>query len=292
MAVSFSPFAGAGWQFFTNTGDVLAGGKIYTYAAGTTTPLATYQEVTGVTPHANPIVLDSAGRVSSEIWLTQGSDYKFVLKDSSDATIGTYDNISSYTFASAVLKSSSTGSAILPNGTTGQRDASPTVGYLRYNTTTGKFEGYGASGWGQIGGSGGATGAGDNKIFVQNQRYATSNFTLGQDQQTTATISITSPAVVSQTNTYVGGEEVYFQTTGALPTGLSANTTYYVSTSGLNAGSFQVAATRGGASISVSGTQSGTHTCGPAFSASTVGPLTIGTGVTLTIPSGQRLVVL
>jgi hypothetical protein len=95
MAVNLSPVGGVAAQFFTNTGAVLTGGKIYTYAAGTTTPAATYTSSGGNTPWSNPIVLDAAGRVPSggEIWLTDGISYKFVLKDSTDVLIATYDNI-------------------------------------------------------------------------------------------------------------------------------------------------------------------------------------------------------
>ena len=57
MTVYLSAFAGAGWQFFTDDNEVLSGGKIYTYAAGTTTPQATYTSASGATPHANPIIL-------------------------------------------------------------------------------------------------------------------------------------------------------------------------------------------------------------------------------------------
>jgi hypothetical protein len=93
MKVTLSYFAGAGWQFFTNTGSPLTGGLIYTYEAGTTTPLTTYTSSSGVTANANPIVLDSAGRVSSQIWLELSTPYKFVLKTSAGVTIGTYDNL-------------------------------------------------------------------------------------------------------------------------------------------------------------------------------------------------------
>ena len=95
MAVNLSPVGGVAAQFFTNTGAVLTGGKIYTYAAGTTTPAVTYTSSNGATPQPNPIVLDAAGRVpsSGEIWLTDGIIYKFVLKDSNDVLIATYDNI-------------------------------------------------------------------------------------------------------------------------------------------------------------------------------------------------------
>ena len=95
MAVFLSPVGGVAAQFFTNTGAVLTGGKLYTYAAGTTTPAATYTTNSGSTARTNPIVLDSAGRVpdGGEIWITS-SQYKFVLKDSNDVLIATWDNVS------------------------------------------------------------------------------------------------------------------------------------------------------------------------------------------------------
>jgi hypothetical protein len=93
MAVVLSQYAGAGAQFFDNNGNPLAGGLIYTYAAGTTTPAATYTSSTGGTANANPIVLDSAGRTPAQIWLTAGSSYKFVLQTSLGTLIKTDDNI-------------------------------------------------------------------------------------------------------------------------------------------------------------------------------------------------------
>jgi hypothetical protein len=92
--VSLSPLGGAAAQFFDSNGVILSGGKLYTYAAGTTTPQATYTSVSGATPHANPIVLDSAGRVpGGEIWLTNGQTYKFTIETSVSVLIGTYDNL-------------------------------------------------------------------------------------------------------------------------------------------------------------------------------------------------------
>ena len=94
MAVFLSPVGGVAAQFFDNNGIILSGGKLYTYAAGTTTPQVTFTSSSGNTNHTNPIILDSAGRVpSGEIWITSQS-YKFVLKDSTDVLIATYDNIS------------------------------------------------------------------------------------------------------------------------------------------------------------------------------------------------------
>jgi hypothetical protein len=115
MTVAISYFAGAGWQFFDNNGVPLAGGLIYTYAAGTTTPQATYTSSTGVTANPNPIVLNSAGRVPNEIWLTSGVSYKFVLKDSTGVQIGSYDNLSSVNDFTSVFTTlaASSGSSLI-----------------------------------------------------------------------------------------------------------------------------------------------------------------------------------
>ena len=93
MAVNLSPVYGAGAQLFDNNGVPLSGGFIYTYAAGTSTPAATYTSSLGTIQNSNPIQLDAAGRPPQEIWLTAGSTYKFVLTDSSNVVIQTYDNL-------------------------------------------------------------------------------------------------------------------------------------------------------------------------------------------------------
>lgn len=95
MAVLLSPFAGSGAQFFDNNGVPLAGGKIYSYAAGTTTPQVTYTAQSPIVARTNPIILDSAGRLPSggELWLAEGLYYKFIVKTSADVTLATYDNI-------------------------------------------------------------------------------------------------------------------------------------------------------------------------------------------------------
>lgn len=97
MAVALSLFAGAGQQFFDDNGDPLSGGKIYTYSAGTTTPAVTYTSPSGTATHANPIILDAAGRVPAggEIWLAVGPSYKFIVRTSTNVLIATYDNIPS-----------------------------------------------------------------------------------------------------------------------------------------------------------------------------------------------------
>lgn len=90
--VNLSPVGNA-MTFFNNLGEVLSGGKIYTYQAGSSTPLATYTTVNGNIAHANPIVLGTDGRSADEIWLLDGYNYKFIVKDSDDNTIQTLDNL-------------------------------------------------------------------------------------------------------------------------------------------------------------------------------------------------------
>ncbi len=77
-------------QFFTANGVPLSGGKLYTYAAGTVTPLATYTDYNAGTANTNPVILNSRGEAS--IWLGT-SMYYMVLKDSTDVQIWTADNV-------------------------------------------------------------------------------------------------------------------------------------------------------------------------------------------------------
>jgi hypothetical protein len=77
-------------QFFTAAGIPLVGGKLFTYASGTTVPLATYTDDTGNFANANPIILDSRGEAG--VWLGP-SRYTFVLKDADDNLIYTVDGV-------------------------------------------------------------------------------------------------------------------------------------------------------------------------------------------------------
>lgn len=78
-------------QFTDATGAPLVGGKVYTYAAGTTTPLASYTSYAATSSNTNPVILDSRGEAA--IWFGNAS-YKVILKDSLDTLIWTSDNIS------------------------------------------------------------------------------------------------------------------------------------------------------------------------------------------------------
>ena len=80
-------------QFFDDNGDPLSGGKLYTYAAGTSTLKATYTTAAGTIENTNPIVLDAAGRAALFI----SGSYKFTLTDSNDVLVRTTDNIIAFT---------------------------------------------------------------------------------------------------------------------------------------------------------------------------------------------------
>jgi hypothetical protein len=91
-SVLLSPY-GNGQQFFDDNGVPLAGGLIYTYQAGSSTPLVTYTDNGGTIANANPIVLDASGRTPQQIWLLTGYSYKFVLQNADAVLIQTLDNI-------------------------------------------------------------------------------------------------------------------------------------------------------------------------------------------------------
>ena len=178
-------------QIFGSDGLPLVGGKIFTYAAGTSTPIATYTDYSAGTANTNPIILDSLGQAN--IWLLNTTAYKFVVKDANDVLLYTVDYISipldATSFASpppigdvtpntgsfTTLTLTATSASRLNVGTTAQRPT-PVTGMVRYNVTTGKFEGYNASAWGALGG--GATGGGADQVFVENGQTVTSDYTI------------------------------------------------------------------------------------------------------------------
>ncbi len=135
-SVLLSP-VGNGQQFFDNNGVPLSGGLIYTYQAGSSTPLTTYTTNAGTTPNTNPIILDAAGRCSNEIWMQTGYSYKFVLQTSAGVTLQTLDNLypilqnasttaSTFTAGMIIIWSGSIGSVpsgwALCNGSNGTPD--------------------------------------------------------------------------------------------------------------------------------------------------------------------------
>lgn len=77
-------------QLVSSTGAPLSGGKVYTYVTGgSLTPKATYTDSSGVTPLANPVVLDSNG--AAEIWLSGA--YRIRITDSNDVLLYDVDDV-------------------------------------------------------------------------------------------------------------------------------------------------------------------------------------------------------
>ena len=99
--------------------------------------------------------------------------------------------------ALVVEKTSNTGAAKLPAGTTGERDGTPAAGYLRFNSTLGKPEIYNGSAWGSVGG--GATGGGSDAVFIENDQAVSSNYTIpaSKNAMSTGPVSINSGVTVT-----------------------------------------------------------------------------------------------
>jgi len=203
-------------QFFGADGFFLAGGLVYTYAGGTTTPIETYVNQEAITLNSNPIVLDSRGQ--ADIWLQPGIAYKFVVVGEGDVVQFTTDNIivpidnlsfgspppmgdvqpntGAFTTISATGDVTFTGFGYtqLQSGASEDRPGDPVEGMLRYNTSTSSFEGYTPTGWGSLG-SGSSTGGGSNQSFITNDQIITTSFTLpaGKNAMSTGVVT-TGPA--------------------------------------------------------------------------------------------------
>jgi hypothetical protein len=138
--------------FFKNSSNVLT--KVGPIHIGTTAP------------NSSPATGGSTGNSIGEQWLDT-SNSLYVLK---------FWDGSAWKEQTVVQTTGATGSAELPAGTTAQRDASPSAGYIRFNTTDSSFEGHDGSAWGAIGG--GATGGGSDNVFYENAQNVTVDYTL------------------------------------------------------------------------------------------------------------------
>jgi len=240
-------------QFFGSDGLPLVGGKLYTYAAGTTTPLASYTDHTGNTANTNPVILDSNGE--ADVWLPDTTSYKYVLKTSADVTLYTVDYISvpvtTNSFASPPVIGSGT-----PNAAT----------FTTLNVT-------GAA------------------IFE-----STADFT--EDVTFDADVDITGKLTLSGT----GAAKLNVGTTAQRPVApvngdirYNSDTAKYEGYSGSAWGQLGGGATGGGAdTIFVLNGQTVTvdYTIPTGFNASSVGPITIADGITVTLPASSNWVIL
>ncbi len=217
MSVNLSPI-GNGISFLGTTGLPLAGGKLYTYQAGSSTPLATYTTIDGTIANSNPIILGSDGKLPEELWLTYGYNYKLVLKDANEVLIYTYDNI--YGILGTIPTSSSTvpsGMILLWSGSIGSIpagyylcDGSNGTPDLRNRFLVGAGDSYAVN----------ATGGSADAIVVSHTHTATSVVT---DPGDTHTVSVNNQG--SQNGNVSGG--------GSMPTTAGATLTTASSTTGI-----------------------------------------------------------
>jgi hypothetical protein len=97
-------------QFFDANGNPLVGGKLYTYAAGTTTPQATYTTYAGTTANTNPVIFNSRGEAA--VWCGT-SRYYMELKDANDTLIWTADNVNGANGPTLALLAASNGATLI-----------------------------------------------------------------------------------------------------------------------------------------------------------------------------------
>jgi hypothetical protein len=173
-SVLLSPY-GNGQQFFNDNGVPLAGGLIYTYQAGSSTPLVTYTDNGGTIANANPIVLDASGRTPQQIWLLTGYSYKFVLQTADAVLIQTLDNIY------PILQNAPTTSPAIPTG-----------GIIIWSGSTGSIPG----GWLLCDGTNGTPDLRDRFIVGAGNNYAV-NATGGTADANVVTHTHTATSVVT-----------------------------------------------------------------------------------------------
>src|SRR5579859_5658743 len=135
--VTVAPCLTSNPHFLTSSGSPNSAGCVFTYAAGTTTPLVTYSDSAGTTPNANPVILNSGGFPSAGgIWLTSAA-YKFVVKSAggvncaSGSTITTTDGITWVTPLTAFAGIVSTGDVTLQQSTAATSGANQSSNNLK-----------------------------------------------------------------------------------------------------------------------------------------------------------------
>lgn len=282
-----------------NNGQQAVGGQLFTYAAGTTTKLATYTDASGATPNTNPIILDDRGE--APVWLTAGVAYKFVFAPSTDTDpptnpYWTVDNITGNS-SGVVSIGGQAGAIVLGAGLQITGQTLSAVLYQNYLSgltlsTAGSSTSFGVSvglaadstnvqlmslptaftkmatiftagsGGGAIDVGGAVTSSWYHIYIIQRADTGAVDILASQSpgRSSTVTITIASPGVITWTNHGLqAGAPVEFSSTGALPTGIVAGTVYYVLTVN-DANNFTIAPVQGGTVINTSGSQSGVQT--------------------------------
>jgi hypothetical protein len=97
---------------------------------------------------------------------------EFEINEAGTSKKVTGTQITTFVFSGNEISMPGTGSLTLPKGNDGARPGTPTAGMIRYNTTSGGFEGY-TTAWGAIGGGASAGG-----VIYENSNSISSNYTL------------------------------------------------------------------------------------------------------------------
>jgi len=122
-----------------SNGNPLAGGQLFTYAAGTTTLQATYTDTSAASANTNPVILDSNGE--ADVFVTSSLSYKYVLKDALGVTQWTQDNIQSNVPVGPIASSVVSDVATLRLGTVVNDSAILLMGHTTLGIGGGHFRG-------------------------------------------------------------------------------------------------------------------------------------------------------
>ena len=148
----------------------------YVSGAGTLLAVNNLSDVSDAAASRTNLGLGTAATTASTDYATAAQG---ALADSATQpgdNVSTLTNDSGFlTSTTGVTKTATTGSGVLPSGTTAQRDGSPAAGYIRFNSDETSFEGYDGSAWGAIGGGGGASAGG---VIYENSTTISEDYTL------------------------------------------------------------------------------------------------------------------
>lgn len=220
-------------RFVDDNGDPLASGKVYTYAAGTSTPLATYTDKDAGTPNANPVVLDARGE--ADIWLSNSS-YKIVLKDSDDNLIYTVDDlkyINDGSIVAAMIASDAVTTAKIQDGAvTFAKLATGTLSYGDYVTVTEDYTILSTDDVVLINAIADpvtvtlppASSNNNKKITIKR----IDDTDIYDDTFTDGDVTVGTDQIALSSHPFTNTQRVQLTTSGTLPTGLSLATDYYV----------------------------------------------------------------